>query len=126
MKKFIIPLTVIAVGAAVAIEMIGKRRDYGEINDREEYEEKMIMAKSKIVKVNEEIAEVVTDGYKKIENGVVGGYKKVEEGVVGGFTKISDKFVEEFLVKEGETVEEAKERIAKETDERKCRETGIK
>ena len=36
MKKFIIPLTVIAVGAAVAIEMIGKRRDYGEINDREE------------------------------------------------------------------------------------------
>ena len=50
---------------------------------------------------------------KKIENGVVGGYKKVEEGVVGGFTKISDKFVEEFLVKEGETVEEAKERIAK-------------
>jgi len=25
----------------------------------------MIMAKSKIVKVNEEIAEVVTDGYKK-------------------------------------------------------------
>lgn len=36
MKKFIIPLTVITVGAAVAIEMIGKRRDYGEINDREE------------------------------------------------------------------------------------------
>jgi hypothetical protein len=61
------------------------------------------MAKSKIVKANEKIAEAVTDGYKKIEQGVVGGY-----------TKIEDKFVDAYLTKEGETVEEAKARLKKE------------
>lgn len=34
------------------------------------------MAKSKLVKVNEKIAENVVGGYRKIEEGVVGGYKK--------------------------------------------------
>ena len=69
------------------------------------------MAKSKIVKANEKIAETVTEGYKKIEKGVVEGYKKIEEGVVGGFTKIEDKFVDAYLTKDGETVEEAKARL---------------
>lgn len=69
------------------------------------------MAKSKIVKANEKIAEAVTGGYKKIEKGVVDGYKKIEQGVVGGFTKIEDKFVDAYLTKEGETVEEAKKRL---------------
>ena len=61
------------------------------------------MAESKFVKANEKIAETV-----------VGGYKKIEEGVVGGFGKITDKFVGEFLTHEGESVEEAKERLAAE------------
>jgi hypothetical protein len=69
------------------------------------------MAKSKIVKANEKIAETVTSGYKKIETGVVNGYKKIEQGVVGGYTKIEDKFVEAYLAKDGETVEEAKKRL---------------
>lgn len=69
------------------------------------------MAKSKIVEANERIAEAVTSGYKKIEKGVVGGYKKIEKGVVEGFTKIEDKFVDAYLTKDGETVEEAKERL---------------
>ena len=34
--------------------------------------------------------------------------------LVGGFTKISDKFVDEFLSKDGETVEQAKARLAQE------------
>ena len=72
------------------------------------------MAKSKIVKANEKIAEAVTGGYKKIEKGVVDGYKKIEQGVVGGYTKLEDKFVEAYLTKDGETVEEAKARIKKE------------
>ncbi len=58
------------------------------------------MAKSKIVKANEKIADAVTDGYKKIEKGVVDGY-----------TKIEDKFVDAYLTKDGETVEEAKARL---------------
>ena len=62
---------------------------------------------SKLVEVN-----------KKIEDTVVGGYKKIEEGAVGGFQKMTDKFVGSFLTKEGESVEEAKERLAKEQAER--------
>lgn len=65
------------------------------------------MAKSTLAKVN-----------KKIENGVVGGYKKIEEGVVGGFQKITDKFVDNYLTQEGESVKDAKERIAAEQKER--------
>ena len=72
------------------------------------------MARSKIVEANEKIAENVVGGYKKIEEGVVSGYKKIEEGAVGGFNKIADKFVDSFLTKEGETVEEARERLAAE------------
>ena len=72
------------------------------------------MSESKLKKANEKIAEGVTDGYKKIEDGVVSGYKKIEDGVVGGFNKMSDKFVDKFLTHEGETVEDAKKRLAEE------------
>ncbi len=58
------------------------------------------MAKSKIVKANEKIADAV-----------VGGYKKIENAVVKGYTKIEDKFVDQYLTKDGETVEEAKKRL---------------
>ncbi|MDE7333845.1 MAG: hypothetical protein K2O16_16790 [Lachnospiraceae bacterium] len=72
------------------------------------------MAKLKLVEANEKIAEGVVAGYKKIEEGVVGGYKKIEEGAVEGFGRIADKFVDNFLAKEGESIEEAKERMAAE------------
>ena len=52
-------------------------------------------------------------GYKKIEDGVVGGYKKIEEGAVEGFQKVSDKIVELVFSKEGESVEETKQRLSK-------------
>ena len=45
---------------------------------------------------------------------MVEGYKKIEEGAVEGFQKVSDKFVEKLFTKEGETVEEAKARLAEE------------
>lgn len=76
------------------------------------------MAKSKFVEVNKKIAEGVVGSYKKIEEGVVGSYKKIEDGAVRGFGKISDKFVDNFLTKEGESVEEAKVRLAAEQEER--------
>lgn len=65
--------------------------------------EERIMAKSRLVKANEKIAEKV-----------VGGYKKIEEGAVGGVNKISDSFVDQFLTKDGESIEEAKARLAEE------------
>lgn len=82
------------------------------------------MAKSKLVKANEKIADAVVGGYRKIEEGVVGGYKKIENGAVNGFTKISDSFVDQFLTKDGETVEEAKARLAAEQKEREEKKTA--
>ena len=58
---------------------------------------------SDLKKVNDEIAEAVT-----------GGYQKIERGVVGAFQKVGDKFVGELLTREGETIEEAKARLAEE------------
>lgn len=55
----------------------------------------------KIADVNEKIAEKVIEGYKKIE-----------EGAVEGFNKVTDKIVGTVFAKEGETVEEAKERLS--------------
>lgn len=65
------------------------------------------MAKSKLVKANDKIAEKV-----------VSGYKKIAEGAVSGFNKVADKFVDSFLTKDGETVEEARERLATEQKHR--------
>lgn len=96
------------------------------------------MAKSKLVKTNQKIAEEViggykkietgvVDGYKKIETGAVGGYKKIETAAVGGFNKIADKFVDNYLTKEGESVEEARARLTEEENNRKAsRKAGIR
>lgn len=67
------------------------------------------MAKSKLVKVS-----------KKIGEGIVGSYKKIENGAVGGFNKIADKFVDNYLTKEGESVEEARERLVAEQKAREA------
>lgn len=72
------------------------------------------MSKNPFVTANEKAAEAVVIGYKKIEGRVIGGYKRIEASVVGGFTKMTDKFVGQFLTRDGETVEDAKARLAEE------------
>lgn len=66
------------------------------------------MATSKLVKANEKIAEKVTATFGAIQDTVVGGY-----------TKMEDAFVERYLTRDGETVEEAKERLKQEQREPK-------
>ena len=66
------------------------------------------MVASRVVKVNDAIAQKAADAMGKIEGAVVGGY-----------TKIEDRFVEAYLTHEGETVEQAKERLRREEAERK-------
>lgn len=66
------------------------------------------MAKSKLVEVN-----------KKIEAAVVGGYKEIENGAVNGFGKIADVFTDQFLTREGESVEDARIRLAEEEKARR-------
>ena len=61
----------------------------------------------------EAIEEGVVGGYKKIENTVVSGYKKVETGAVNGFRKVSDFFIKKLFSREGETVEETRERLSR-------------
>ena len=80
---------------------------------------KMNELTEKITEGLEKIEAGVVTGYKQIEEGVVTGYQKIESGVVDGFNKMTDQFVGKFLTKEGETVEEAKTRIA---EDRKARE----
>ena len=80
----------------------------------------------------EKIAEGVTDGYQKIEDGIVEGFGKitdkfadamlddkgalktgkVAEAVVGAYKKVEDAFVNTFMAKEGESVEDARARMA--------------
>ena len=83
-----------------------------------------IMEKNKM----QRIADTVKNGYQKIEDGVVSGYNAIENGVVSGhttiqngvvdgFTRISDTFVKKFLMRDNETLEEAKARIAREEEE---------
>lgn len=57
------------------------------------------------------VEEGLNSAYHAIEHAVVGGYKAIENGVVDGFNKMTDKIVEKFLTHEGETVEEAKQRM---------------
>jgi len=57
------------------------------------------------------IEEGVTSAYEKIEDTVVSGYKKVEQGAVSGFGKLTDKMVKKLFSREGETVDETKERL---------------
>jgi len=88
------------------------------------------MAKSKLVKANEKIADAVVGGYKTIENGVTSGFKKMTDKVTDGYTKIEDKFVDEFLTKDGESVEDAKARLKREQQEHQegvdCKKEWIK
>ncbi len=63
------------------------------------------MEKPKRINVNEKIAKKVVDAYHHVEDGVVGAYRKVEDG-----------FVDRFLAREGETVEQAKERLKGEAE----------
>lgn len=43
------------------------------------------------------VGKVVTDCYKRIENGTVVGYRTIENVVVKTYNKIESKFVERFL-----------------------------
>ena len=88
----------------------------------------------------EKIESGVVEGYRKIEGGVVEGFTgmtekvsgvildeegklktgKVGEAVVGAYKKVEDAFVGTFIAKEGETAEEAKARVAAETEAREA------
>jgi len=80
----------------------------------------------------QKIEDGVVTGYKQIEDGVVEGFGKITdkmagvmltedgslktgkvgEAVVGAYKKVESAFVNTFMAKEGETVEDAKARIA--------------
>lgn len=66
-----------------------------------------------VEKAYKTIEQGVVGTYEKIEDAVVSSYKKVEQGAVTGFRKISDKLVEKLFSREGESVEETRERLSR-------------
>lgn len=72
------------------------------------------MAKSKLVKGSRRIAEHVTDRFQKMSGSVVSGFNKMSDGVVRGYTRIENGFTDWFLTRDGESVEEAKQRLRRE------------
>ena len=54
----------------------------------------------------------IADIVDKMGRVATSGYKKIENGAVTGFGRVSDKCVDVLFAKEGETVEEAKARLA--------------
>lgn len=82
------------------------------------YTKTVLNKQALFLKEEGEIMSKFVDANKKIEEKVVGGYKKVEETVVGGYKKIEDKFVDTFLKHDDETIDEAKERLQNEQQER--------
>lgn len=93
------------------MEMMAREHDMSGV-DAEVAEEVAQAAASGVKNAYHRVEDAVVEGYKKIEEGVVEGYKKIETGVVEGFGRVTDKCVEVFFAEEGETVEEAKERLS--------------
>lgn len=69
-------------------------------------------------KAYEAVEGSVIKTYNAIEKGVVGAYQAVENAVVGTFNRMTDAIVGKVLTREGETVEEAKARMAREQADR--------
>ena len=59
------------------------------------------------------VEETIVNGYQAIENGAVNGYKKIENAFVNGWGKVEDTCVDALFKKEGETTEQAKERLSR-------------
>ncbi len=68
---------------------------------------------AKLADTNEKIAEKVVGGYKTMETGIVGSYMKMQTTIVDNAVKVMDKCTEALFSKEGETLEETKDRLRK-------------
>ena len=64
-----------------------------------------------VVEACKAIEDGVVGTYKAIEGGIVGTYKAIEDGVVGAYIAVENTMVDVLFRKEGETVDEAKERL---------------
>ena len=93
------------------LEMMAREHDMSAI-DGEFAEEVAGAAVKGAVSGYKRIEEAVVTGYKKMESGVVGGYKNIETAAVKGFGKVVDKCVEILFVKDGESIEDAKNRLS--------------
>lgn len=53
----------------------------------------------------------IMDTYTKIEKAVTGTYAKIENAFVSAYKRVEDAFVAKVLARNGESIEQAKERI---------------
>ena len=59
----------------------------------------------------EKIENGVKSGYHFIENGAVKGYKSIEKAFVNGFTEVNDAIIRKVFGREGETIDDTKNRL---------------
>ena len=104
--------TVILFLAATAVSSVAEAQNATKME-----ENKMQCVADTVKNGYQKIEDGVVKGYKAIENGVVKGYTAIQDGVVEGYTRISDAFVKKFLMRDGETLEQTKARIAREEEE---------
>lgn len=71
------------------------------------------MAKSKLIKLNDNISKSVQKCYGTIRDIAIASYEHIENTVVGAYKKIESAFVDRYLTRDGETVNEARARIKK-------------
>ncbi len=83
----------------------------GEFERAQKIEEGVEKLEDGVVDSYKKIEDGVVGSYKKIEDGVVDSYKKIENGVVGAYKNVENRFVEHFLTRDGESLEEAQERL---------------
>ena len=88
--------------------------EYNKIKEEAQFNEMILEKASNAAEDAFYTAEdTVVKGYQTIENGVVGGYKKTENAFVSGWEKVEDACVDALFKKEGETTEQAKERLSR-------------
>lgn len=94
------------------LEMKAREHDMTDINE-EVIAEITETAAEEVTTGYKKIETGVVEGYKKLETGIVEGYKKTETGIVSGFNKVTDKCIEVLFAKDGESVEDTKERLSR-------------
>lgn len=105
MKKTILIISAL-FGLGIAAEAM--KTDTQNTDNDNDIQKDSTMTKMNVL---ESIADGMKNGYLFIENGVVKGYKTIEEGVVDGFTAVTDSVTLKLFGKDGETVEQTKERL---------------
>lgn len=58
------------------------------------------------------MAKKMADGIEKISQALTAGYQRMESSIVHGFEKVSSRCIDVLFAREGETTEQARQRLS--------------